>query len=134
MSSGLHTSGCTTPVCVANDHLPCALQHANIVFSQKEHSRVRLFKDDIVSGKRRYVFVKTSWVLLQTTYHPCVSGCGRCLALGDGHDRCFTCLSSKHAEVAFVDESSSHCGCSSRSCGQAPLPRQRGGAVASVSI
>ncbi len=25
-----------------------------------------------------------------------------------------------------MDESSSHCGCSSRSCGQAPLPRQRG--------
>ncbi len=28
-----------------------------------------------------------------------------------------------------MDESSSHCGCSSRSCGQAPLPRQRGGAL-----
>ncbi len=59
--------------------------------------------------------------------HPCVSGCGRCLVLGDGHDRCLTCLGSKHAEVAFMDESSSHCGCSSRSCGQAPLPQQRGG-------
>ncbi len=41
--------------------------------------------------------------------HPCVFGCSRCLALGDGHDRCLTCLGSKHAEVAFVDESSSHC-------------------------
>ncbi len=45
--------------------------------------------------------------------------------MGDGHDRCLTCLGSKHAEVAFVDESSSHCRCSSRSCGQALLPRQR---------
>ncbi len=70
-----------------------------------------------------------SWVLLQTTCHPCVSGCGRCLALSDGRDHCLTCLGSKHAEGAFVDESSSHCGCSSRSCGQAPLPRQRGGAL-----
>ncbi len=47
--------------------------------------------------------------------HPCVSGCDRSLALGDGHDRCLMCLDSKHAEVAFVDESSSHCGYSSRS-------------------
>ncbi len=61
--------------------------------------------------------------------HSCVSECGRCLALGDGHDHCLTCLGSKHAEVAFVDESSSHCGCSYRSCGQVPLPRQRGGAL-----
>ncbi len=67
--------------------------------------------------------------MLQTTCQPCVSECGRCLALGDGPDRCLTCLGSKHAEVVFVDESSSHCGCSSRSCGQAPLPRQRGGAL-----
>ncbi len=29
---------------------------------------------------------------------------------GDGHDRCLTCLGSKHAEVAFVDEASSHGG------------------------
>ncbi len=28
-----------------------ALQHAKIVFSLKEHSRVRLFKDDVASGK-----------------------------------------------------------------------------------
>ncbi len=56
------------------------------------------------------------------------------VALGDCHDRCLTCLGSMHAEVAFEDESSSHRGCSSRSCGQAPLPRQRGGAVAAVSI
>ncbi len=35
--------------------------------------------------------------MLQTTCHPCVSGCGRCLALGDGHDCCLTCLGSKHA-------------------------------------
>ncbi len=39
------------PVCVADDHLPCALQHAKIAFSLKEHSRVRLFKDDVASGK-----------------------------------------------------------------------------------
>ncbi len=42
---------CKHPVCVADDHLPCALQHAKIVFSLKEHSRVRLFKDDVASGK-----------------------------------------------------------------------------------
>ncbi len=42
--------------------------------------------------------------------HPCVSGCGRYLAPGDGHDRCLMCLGRKHAEVAFVDESCSHCG------------------------
>ncbi len=42
--------------------------------------------------------------------HPCVSGCGRYLVPGDGHDRCLTCLGSKHAEVAFVDEASSHGG------------------------
>ncbi len=51
MSSGLHTSGCTTPVCVADDHLPCALQHAKRAFSLKEHSRVHHFKDDVASGK-----------------------------------------------------------------------------------
>ncbi len=51
-----------------------------------------------------------SWVLLQTTCHPCVSGCGRYLVPGDGHDHCLTCLGSKHAEVAFVDEASSHGG------------------------
>ncbi len=39
------------PVCVAGDHLPCALQHAKIAFSLKEHSRVRLFKDNVASGK-----------------------------------------------------------------------------------
>ncbi len=44
------------------------------------------------------------------------------------------CLGSKHADVAFVDESSSHCGCLSTMihsliAGQAPLPRQRGGAL-----
>ncbi len=48
--------------------------------------------------------------MLQTTCHPCVSGCGRYLVPGDGHDRCLTCLGSKHAEVAFVDEASSHGG------------------------
>ncbi len=42
-----------------------------------------------------------SWVLLQTKCHPCVSGCGRCLALGVGPDRCLTCLGSKHAEVVL---------------------------------
>ncbi len=39
------------PVCVAEDHLPCALQDAKRAFSLKEHSRVRLFKDDVASGK-----------------------------------------------------------------------------------
>ncbi len=48
-------------VCVANDHLPCLLQHAKIVFSLKEHSRcvflktmlhlanltLRLYKDEL---------------------------------------------------------------------------------------
>ncbi len=46
----------------------------------------------------------------QTTCHPCVSGCGCYLVPGDGHDRCLKCLGSKHAEVEFMDESSSHCG------------------------
>ncbi len=40
------------PVCVADDHLPSALLHAKIAFSLKEHLRVRLFKDDVASGKR----------------------------------------------------------------------------------
>ncbi len=35
-------------VCVADDHLPCTLQHAKRAFSLK---RVRLFKDDATSGK-----------------------------------------------------------------------------------
>ncbi len=39
------------PVCVAGNHLPCALQHAKRAFSLQEHSRVRLFKDDVASGK-----------------------------------------------------------------------------------
>ncbi len=39
------------PVCVADDHLPCALQHDKIVFSLKEHSQVHLFKEDVASGK-----------------------------------------------------------------------------------
>ncbi len=39
------------PVCVSGNHLPCALQHAKRAFSLKEHSRVRLFKDDVASGK-----------------------------------------------------------------------------------
>ncbi len=39
------------PGCVADDHLPCLLQHAKRVFFLKEHSRVRLFKDDVASGK-----------------------------------------------------------------------------------
>ncbi len=69
------------------------------------------------------------WVLLQATCQLCVSGCSLCLALGDGHDRFLTCLGSKHAEVAFLAESSSHCWCSSQSCGQTPLPRRRGGAL-----
>ncbi len=89
-SSGLHTSDCTTSDCVASGHLPCALQHTKRVISLKEHSRVeRLFKD---------------------AFHPCVSGCGRYLAPGDGHDRCLSCLGIKHAEAAFVDESCSQCG------------------------
>uniref|UniRef100_A0A671T7S4 E3 SUMO-protein ligase PIAS1-like n=1 Tax=Sinocyclocheilus anshuiensis TaxID=1608454 RepID=A0A671T7S4_9TELE len=44
------------------------------------------------------------------SYHPCVSGCGCYLAPGDGHDRCLSCLGTKHAEGAFVDDSCSHCG------------------------
>ncbi len=44
------------------------------------------------------------------SFHPCVSGCGRYLAPGDGHDRCLSCLGIKHAEAAFVDESCSQCG------------------------
>ncbi len=43
-------------------------------------------------------------------FRPCVSGCGRYLAPGDGHDRCLTCLGIEHAEAAFVDESCPHCG------------------------
>ncbi len=31
------------PVCVTDDHLPCVLQHAKIVFSLKEHSWVFVF-------------------------------------------------------------------------------------------
>ncbi len=87
-----YTQVALPPACVAGSHLPCAL------------------------------LVKTSWVLLQTTCHPCISGSfwiisgwfmdryGRYLAPGDGYDRCLTCLGSKHAEVAFVDESYSDCG------------------------
>ncbi len=36
--------------------------------------------------------------------------CGRNLVPGDGHDCCLSCLGIKHTEVAFVDESCSHCG------------------------
>ncbi len=43
-------------------------------------------------------------------FRPCVSGCGRYLAPGDGHDRCLSCLGIEHAEAAFVDESCPHCG------------------------
>ncbi len=43
-------------------------------------------------------------------FRPCVSGCGRNLAPGDGHDRCLSCLGIEHAEAAFVDESCPHCG------------------------
>ncbi len=43
-------------------------------------------------------------------FRPCVSGCGRYLAPGDGHDRCLSCLGIEHAEAAFVDESRPHCG------------------------
>ncbi len=42
-------------------------------------------------------------------FHPCVSGCGRYLAPGDGHDHCLSCLDVTHTEVAFVDKSCSHC-------------------------
>ncbi len=44
------------------------------------------------------------------SFRPCVSGCGRYLAPGDGHDRCLSCLGIEHAEAAFVDESCPHCG------------------------
>ncbi len=43
-------------------------------------------------------------------FRPCISGCGRYLAPGDGHDRCLSCLGIEHAEAAFVDESCPHCG------------------------
>ncbi len=43
-------------------------------------------------------------------FRPCVSGCGRYLAPGDGHDRCLSCLGIEHAKAAFVDESCPHCG------------------------
>ncbi len=43
-------------------------------------------------------------------FRPCVSGCGRYLAPGDGHDRCLSCLGIEHAEAAFVDELCPHCG------------------------
>ncbi len=43
-------------------------------------------------------------------FRPCVSGCGRYLAPGDGYDRCLSCLGIEHAEAAFVDESCPHCG------------------------
>ncbi len=66
---------------------------------------MRLFKDDVASGKVNVASLKRRrCILLQTTYHPCVSGCCRYLASGDGHDRCLMCL------VTFVDESCSHCG------------------------
>ncbi len=56
------------------------------------------------------------------SFHPCVSGCGRYLAPGDGHDRCLSCLGIKHAEAAFVDESCSQCGPDSVSCKGAGCP------------
>ena len=62
-------------------------------------------------------------------FHPCVSGCGRYLATGDGHDRCLTCLGVKHAEVAFVDESCSHCGKMTVSELRARLRYLQGGGV-----
>ncbi len=49
-------------------------------------------------------------VFLKMPFRPCVSGCGRYLAPGDGHDRCLSCLGIEHAEAAFVDESCPHCG------------------------
>ncbi len=42
-------------------------------------------------------------------FRPCVSGCSRYLAPGDGHDRCLSCLGIEHTEAAFVDESCPHC-------------------------
>ncbi len=54
---------------------------------------------------------------------------------GDGHDCCLTCLGSKLAEVAFVDESFSHCGCSSWSFGPGFVTSTKGrSSVVSVSI
>ncbi len=48
--------GCThqaalPPVCVAGDHLSCALQHAKRAVFLEEHSWVHLFKDDFASSK-----------------------------------------------------------------------------------
>uniref|UniRef100_A0A8C2JMD2 Integrase catalytic domain-containing protein n=1 Tax=Cyprinus carpio TaxID=7962 RepID=A0A8C2JMD2_CYPCA len=42
----------THPVCVADGHLPCPLQHTKrAFFSLKEHPQVRLFKDNVASDK-----------------------------------------------------------------------------------
>ncbi len=35
-------------------------------------------------------------------FRPCVSGCSRYLAPGDGHDRCLSCLGIEHTEEALV--------------------------------
>ncbi|KAL0198781.1 hypothetical protein M9458_007321, partial [Cirrhinus mrigala] len=88
-----HTLGCTIPFCVAAAISPVRLSTQGSFL--KELSRVD-------------VFIKTQ--RLNMPFHPCASGCGHYLAPGDGHDCCLTCLGTKHAEAAFVDESCSHCG------------------------
>ncbi len=59
---------------------------------------------------------------------PCVSGCGRYLALGYGHDHCLSCLGIEHAEVAFVDDDRRG------AADQAPLPAKGRGTCASAEI
>ncbi len=78
-------------------------------------------------------------IFLKMTFHSCLSGCGCYLAPADGRDRCLMCLGSKHAEVAFVDESfvdeyspreDDHLGVAIKT----PLPQKRWSSLASASI
>lgn len=98
----VQATGCTTPCGVAAAISPVCFSTTKRAIL-KEHSRMN-------------VFLKT---FLKMVFHPCISGCGRYLAPGDGHDRSLTCLGIKQIEVAFVDESYSHCRKirPSRSCG-----------------
>ncbi len=44
----------------------------------------------------------TVWpcVLFKMSFRPCATGCGRYLALGDGHDHCLACLGLAYALIA----------------------------------
>ncbi len=77
------------PLLCCSDHLPCALQHAKRAKTSLKEFYGRVFS--------------------KMPFRPCISGCGRYLAPGDGHDRCLSCLGIEHAEAAFVDESCPHC-------------------------